>query len=401
MNNLPSNWQIKSLGEIIDSLESGGRAKGGAVGSGTPSIGAEHLNDVGKFNFDSMKYVPTDYFNSMNKGKILKEDILIVKDGATTGKVSYVDEEFPFKESAVNEHVFIVRAKKEILNPQFAFYYLYSSNGNLQILKDFRGSAQGGISRDFVNKVQIPLPPLLIQKQIAGILEKADQAKQKRKEANTLTEQFLQSAFIEMFGDPMKNPKRWEIKTLEQVCNKITDGEHLNPSLSSIGKFMITAMDVKEEGVDFSRNNFVSEIDFIKFIKKCNPEKNDLLLVSRGATIGRCCLVDTEKQFCLMGSVILIKPKNVFSTYLLFLFRDKNYLKYILNLSPSSAQQAVYISNIKTLKLPLPPPFLQQQFAKLVQKTEALKEKQKQSGKELENLFNSLMQKGVKGELIY
>ena len=203
-----------------------------------------------------------------------------------------------------------------------------------------------------------------------------------------------------MFGDPVKNPKGWKCVLLENVCSKITDGEHLNPVIVKTGKYMITAMDVREEGVDFSRNNFVSNEDFLKFIKKCNPKKNDLLLVSRGATIGRCCLVKKDIQFCLMGSVILIKPLNVNSAYLLYLFRDKNFLLYLLKLSPASAQQAIYIANIKKLEIPLPPLSLQQQFAEIVNKTEALKEKQKQSEQELENLFQSLMQKAFKGELV-
>lgn len=85
-------------------------------------------------------------------------------------------------------------------------------------MTDFRGSAQGGISREFVNKVLIPLPPLPVQKQIAEILEKADQAKQKCKEANKLTDEFLQSVFIEMFGDQVKNPKGWEVQLLDALA---------------------------------------------------------------------------------------------------------------------------------------------------------------------------------------
>jgi len=73
------------------------------------------------------------------------------------------------------------------------------------------GAIFKNLRTDQIKNWTIPLPPLSIQIQIVEILEKADQAKQKRKEANRLTEQFLQSAFIEIFGDPVLNQKEWRL----------------------------------------------------------------------------------------------------------------------------------------------------------------------------------------------
>src|SRR5205085_529539 len=101
------NWGKVKLGTITLELNSGGRPKGGADASGTiPSLGAEHLNNYGGFNFTNVKYVPETYFRMMRRGKINPDDILIVKDGATTGKISYVPPHFEFKEAAINEHLF-------------------------------------------------------------------------------------------------------------------------------------------------------------------------------------------------------------------------------------------------------------------------------------------------------
>ena len=166
------NWKSIKLNEFI-TLESGSRPKGGVRGilEGIPSLGGEHLDDEGSFNFEKIKYVPEKYFKSLNKGWINPDDIIVVKDGATTGKTSFVDDSFPHEHAAVNEHLFIVRVDPEMALPKFVFYYLFSSEGQKQILSDFRGATVGGISRNFSLKVNVPIPSLTEQEQIVSELE--------------------------------------------------------------------------------------------------------------------------------------------------------------------------------------------------------------------------------------
>ncbi len=399
MNNLPNIWQVKSLGEALESLESGGRPKGGGLSAGDiPSLGAEHLNDQGRFNLDLTKYIPKDYFNSMQRGIININDILVVKDGATTGKVSFVKNDFPFKQAAINEHLFLIRTNKEILNPLFAFYFLYSSVGNSQIMTDFRGSAQGGISREFVNKVSIPLPPLPIQKQIAEILEKADEAKQKRKEANKLTDEFLQSVFIEMFGDPVKNPKGWHIVTLNDLGEWQSGG---TPSRLIKNYFL---GDIPWYTSGELNNMYLTEsIEYIT--EKAIAESNAKLIEPNTILVG---MYDTAafklgitKNNCSCNQAIAYsklesnKVDKLFLYYLMKIGRE-----FFISGQRGVRQKNLNLTMIRETKITLPPIKLQQQFAELVNKTEGLKEKQKQSEQELENLFQSLMQKAFKGELV-
>jgi len=169
-------WRWMVLCEVIQTLESGKRPKGGAVDKGIPSIGGEHLNSSGGFRFENLKFIPEDFYKKMKKGKIQKEDILIVKDGATTGKVSYVGKDFPFKKAAVNEHIFILRVNNKCYS-KYVFWFLYSPLGQKGILKNFGGAAQGGINKNFIKNVKIPLPfkdgkpDLEKQKQIAEYLD--------------------------------------------------------------------------------------------------------------------------------------------------------------------------------------------------------------------------------------
>ncbi|MDN5863936.1 MAG: GIY-YIG nuclease family protein [Gammaproteobacteria bacterium] len=170
---LPKGWTIKPLRELLISLESGKRPKGGVKGieSGIPSLGGEHLNSNGNFKLSKIKYVPETFANTMKRGKIQNGDILVVKDGATTGKTSFVGSSFPFANAVVNEHVFACRCREGV-DPKYVFYFLYSAEGNRQILQDFRGAAQGGISQKFAELVNVPLAPLDLQKSIVAEIEK-------------------------------------------------------------------------------------------------------------------------------------------------------------------------------------------------------------------------------------
>ena len=167
------SWKSMKLNEFI-TLESGSRPKGGVrdIIEGIPSLGGEHLSADGNFNFKKIKYIPEAYFESLNKGIIYPNDIIVVKDGATTGKTSFVDSDFPYKDAAVNEHLFIIRVNPKVAFSKFVFYYLFSSKGQQQILSDFRGATVGGISRNFPLKVTVPIPSLVEQGQIVSELER-------------------------------------------------------------------------------------------------------------------------------------------------------------------------------------------------------------------------------------
>jgi len=134
---LPDGWVEVALENLLESLESGSRPKGGVRGisEGLPSIGGEHLNYNGGFNFDTMKFIPPEFAAGMNQGKIQRDDILIVKDGATTGKTVLVDESFPYEKAYVNEHVFICRLFGH-LNAKYIFYYLWSEGVQFKLSHD-------------------------------------------------------------------------------------------------------------------------------------------------------------------------------------------------------------------------------------------------------------------------
>lgn len=198
-------WERRRLGEVLELIESGSRPKGGVqdISEGIPSIGAEHLNSFGSFSFENIRFIPYEFYMQMTRGKIQKYDVLVVKDGATTGKTSFVGDDFPYKQAAINEHVFRLRGKENILKQEFLFWFLYSPLGQSQIQSEFHGSAQGGINQKFVNGVYILLPLIHVQYRIAHYfrqqmsdVEKLRTAIEKQLETiNALPQAYLRKAF--------------------------------------------------------------------------------------------------------------------------------------------------------------------------------------------------------------
>lgn len=170
---LPNSWRHAKLEELLLSYESGGRPKGGVrkITEGIPSIGGEHVSWNGGFDFTNIKYVPETFYSTLTKGKIQTGDVLIVKDGATTGKTGFVSKNFPFKKAAINEHVFLVRTKETGFNSKFIFYWLTSSDGQKVVRENFQGTAQGGITSAFFKNAVLPVAPLPEQRRIVEKLE--------------------------------------------------------------------------------------------------------------------------------------------------------------------------------------------------------------------------------------
>ena len=163
--NIQSSFELIALNKVVQ-IESGKREKGGAKEKGIPSLGGEHITNDGGIDFKKEKYVSEEFFQTMKKGILHNNDVLIVKDGATTGKVGIYKNEF--KKAAVNEHVFILRANENLL-PEYLYYVLSSEEFQKSLKNKIQGIIQG-INLKFA-ELLIPLPPLEKQQEIVDEIE--------------------------------------------------------------------------------------------------------------------------------------------------------------------------------------------------------------------------------------
>ncbi|MBV6513829.1 MAG: hypothetical protein FMNOHCHN_03385 [Ignavibacteriaceae bacterium] len=158
--NLPKGWHIRKLGEIYSKLESGSRPKGGIdkdLAEGIPSIGAENVIGLGKYNYQSEKYIMDSFYENMTRGKVEDRDILIYKDGAYIGKTSLFQDGFPHAKCCVNEHVFLLHSSDK--NYQYYLYFTLSQQLYFNKMQQLNANAaQPGINQESLKSLNLVWP---------------------------------------------------------------------------------------------------------------------------------------------------------------------------------------------------------------------------------------------------
>jgi type I restriction enzyme S subunit len=363
---------------------------------GIPFIRAQNLVDgIVSVEADPL-FIDQTTHDLLRRSKIKPSDILLSIAG-TIGRAAIVP--VNAEEMNCNQAVAIIRPSSRI-DRHFLLHWLSSRDAVSQISKGKVTGTISNLSLGQIGSLKIVLPPLDEQRRIAAILDRAEALRRKRKQALDLVDSLSQSIFLEMFGEPGLS-KRFPQASLSEIATKITDGEHQNPAFTSGGMPIVMASQVLDDGIDICEAKFVSHADGERFRRKCAPEKGDILIVGRGATIGRTSIVDTPRPFCLMGSVILLKPeaKLVDSTYLATLFKFPRIRAALYNTSSSSAQQAIYLSHLKKMTVLLPPIGDQREFVQRAEKIAVGKRICFRNSKMIETLVLSLQHRAFSAQL--
>jgi type I restriction enzyme S subunit len=164
LGEIPEGWEVKKLGEALKELASGSRPKGGVdvYKEGVPSIGAENIIGLGKYDYSKNKFVPRKFFHAMRKGIVQAHDVLIYKDGAEIGRKSFFMKGFPFAECCVNEHVFILRSNEKV--SQIYLYFWLDRPLITETIKNLNANAaQPGINQEHLKRV---IPIMIPEKEI-------------------------------------------------------------------------------------------------------------------------------------------------------------------------------------------------------------------------------------------
>lgn len=171
-NGIPKGWEIVKLEKFGYDIESGNRPKGGidtTLTNGIPSLGAEHIKTLGFFDYNDIKLISSDFYEQMKKGVGKDKNILLYKDGAYIGKVTIFMDDFPFKDYAVNEHVFLINAKEQAY--QFYLYYtLNQTHYFLQMQNLNRNSAQPGLTPADLNILKLMKPEIKIVEKFNNVI---------------------------------------------------------------------------------------------------------------------------------------------------------------------------------------------------------------------------------------
>ena len=352
---------VAPLTELLLAFETGKRPKGGAVEVGVPSLGGEPVTATGELKLAPMKFVPEHFYAGMLKGHLSIGDILVVKDGATTGRVGMVEDNFPFERAGVNEHLFLLRANQNVVGSKYLFFYLRSHRGQAEIMSDFRGAAQGGISREIGSKVRVPLRPFEEQDRIVDLLSRAEGIVRLRREAQHKTAELVPALFLDMFGDPASNPKGWpstDFGTLGQLDRGKSRHRPRDAQELYDGPYpFIQTGDVTNSGGHITRyTQTYSELGLAQ--SRLWPAGT--LCITIAANIARTGVLDFDA--CFPDSVVGFTPSQ--DVTIEYIQHWLGFLQPTLERNaPQAAQKNINLEILRNLPVPVPPIELQRQFA--------------------------------------
>lgn len=336
---------------------------------------------------DSSRKITEEGLNSCS-AKLLPTGTVIFSSRASIGKIGI--NEIPV---ATNQGFINFICNGELYNRYLAYVLKYYTEDIVQLSNS---TTFKEVSKRAIKDFKIPLPTLSEQKAIVAKLDRAQRLIDIDRQMLAKYDELIQSVFLEMFGDPVRNEKVWEVKKLGEICNKITDGTHHSPSTYDEGIPYVTAKHVDPFKVDFyEKPSYVKEEDHRKIYSRCDPEKGDVLLIKDGATTGKAAINPYDFEFSMLSSLALLKldTNQITGKYLVNVLNDDRYKDFIRQKYMSGVAIKRYtLKKINQFELPVPDIRLQQKFDKFSKKVRTEKELVRSSAKKSEELFSSLVQ---------
>lgn len=321
------------------------------------------------------------------------------------GKAALVDNlEYQIGYGSTEFHV--LRADPELLDSKYLFYMVWSDRFRFFGEKSMQGAAgQKRVSADFLQQFEIPLPPLAEQKRIAAILDKADALRRKRQQAIELADQFLRSVFLDMFGDPVTNPKGWETRLMSELVRLQGGFAFKSSDFVDAGIPVVKIGNANKGEFDITNLSFMAE-DNSPSMKKYELFEGDMLLTLTG-TVGKDDYGNITRvpagydKWYLNQRVAKIELCSgaVNSSYIEYLLSSPEIKKEIIKASRGVRQANISNSDVYSLRVPVPNKQSQDQFERIVKQLIATRTKLKLMIPQLEVFFGSLSQQAFNGKL--
>jgi len=352
----------------------------------------------GSVDINKMGYADISSIAGFEKYKLEVGDILMshINSEKHLGKVALFQEIVPVIHGM---NLLCLRAKKS-LNSKFALYFFRTNLFMGQLSKITKKSVnQASFNVGSLKLLKIPLPPLETQKQIVDLLDRAQALIDKRKEQIVLMDQLLQSLFYDMFGDPVTNPMGWPTSTLgaiSEVKTGSTPSRKIDNYWNVENHYWVKTNEVNGTVID-TTDEMISDLALEKTSVSILPANTILIaMYGQGKTRGRVGILGIEATTNQACAALL--PSQKINTSYLFNYLKMSY-QVLRNLGRGGNQPNLNLSLVREFSIFLPPVNIQNTYADRVQKIEAQKEAMTVSLKELEDNFNSIMQRAFKGEL--
>ena len=384
LKSLPETWAVKDFKEVVSDNSGGNKklAKSNFLKEGDIAVVDQGKNLIAGFYNDTSLAVKTQP--------------PYVVFGDHTRAFKYVD--FPFIMGADGTKV--LQPKKGNCATKYLYYFFLSIN-----------VPNTGYNRHFkyLKSLKIPLPPLDQQKKIAAILDLADTCRQKTKALIEKYDELTQSLFLDMFGDPVRNPEGWEKVPFGNFITVLTD-YHSNGSYETLAKHVTLKNEpdfsLMVRTTDLEKNNFVDGVKYIDEHAYNHLNKSKIyggeIIINKIGSAGKVYRMPKLNRPVSLGmnAFLLRFNDSINQVFLYFQLTSKYGEREIQKRVKGAVTKTIRKDAVREIPILSPPLKLQNQFAERVQTIEAQKAQAQGSLDQAEDLFNSLLQKAFKGELV-
>lgn len=405
-----SDWPSVPISKIVLATQYGSAARANTEGKGLPLLRMNNITYEGRFDLTNIKWMEIAS-SQLENYTVKKGDLLFNRTNSPelVGKTGVWRSEESF---AFAGYLVRVRFKPDLAIPEYVSAFLNSRYGK-QILRARAKPSinMSNISASELLKIEIPLPPLAEQRRIAAILDKADALREKRRQIIAKYDTLPRAVFLEMFGDPVRNPKGWDVFPLSVLTDEFRYGTS-NRS-ETIGKPTLRIPNVVNQEINLADLKYVPVTN--EEFERLRLVDGDLLFVRTNGNpnyVGRCAVFDGNA----IRDVGYPAEDFIFASYLIRarLNRRKvepKFLQQFLNTSEgrkslrdrcqtSAGQYNINTESLGAIQVPVPPLSLQDKFTDIVKRVEALKTKCRRILEREDSLFHSLQHRAFTGKLL-
>ncbi|SJN52322.1 Type I restriction-modification system, specificity subunit S [Sphingobacterium faecium PCAi_F2.5] len=360
------------------------------VTGGNKKINQDKYLKIGKYPIidQGEKFIGGYFDNDLT----LRVDKPVIVFGDHSRCIKYVDFDFILGADGVK-----VLEPFQNLDSKYLFYFLKTIKlPNVGYSRHFK----------FLKESIIPLPPLPIQEKIAEILDKADELRRKDKDLQSKYDELSQAIFIDMFGDPVRNEKGWEVKKLEKYIDSIVDVGS-NGANDWVSK-NIQMKDTEDYAImirttNLTKNDFINNLKYVsrdtyELFNKTKVYGGEMIMNKIGSAGDFWLMPYLNRPVSLGLNQLMIKISNINMTFLLKQMSINSFKKYIKSKTQGAITKSITKGAVKDLEIILPPIALQEEFAKKIDIINKLKA-QANTAKS-EELFQVLLQKAFKGDVV-
>lgn len=403
---MKNNWKIVKIPDILSFQEGPGVRKHQFTTEGVKLLNVGNIND-GQINLSKTKiYISEkEAFGKYKHFLVDDGDLVIASSGIVVdnfhNKIAFIRKEhLPLCMNTSTIRFKVIN--KKIIDITYFKYFLKTKYFSDQLQRLITGSAQLNFGPSHLKKIDLLLPPLEDQKYIVKVLDQADSVRQKRKKVIKLLDDYIESVFLEMFGDLYKNDKSWTYVNLGDLISTLTD-YHANGSYQILRK-NVTLLSEPDYALmvrttDLENNNFVNDVKYIdqhayNFLDKSKVFGGEIIINKIGSA-GKVYLMPKLNRPVSLGmNAFLLRFNKKVDAMFMYYLLTSNYGESIIQKKVQGAvTKTIRKDAIRSLQIPLISIDLQNKFLEIVYKTESLKQKMMRQSQQLDIQFQALMQK--------